>query len=88
MPRNISTTLRRHKASPMRRFDRLPPDLRSWLRQAALCWSVRSAERVWFKELRRHGGDIGAALRRLDEIERCLLEKDAPRLWGGDHPGP
>ena len=72
----------------MHRFDRLPPDLRRWLHKAALCWSVRSAERVWAKALTRHRGDVGAALRHLDEIEQRLLKKDIPRLWGDGHPGP
>lgn len=88
MRRNTNSSLRRRRAAPMHRFESLPPDLRCWLRKAALCWSVRSAERVWAKALARHGGDIEAALGRLDEIERRLLEKDAPRQWGHGYPGP
>lgn len=88
MPRrNLNTTLRRRsQADPMRAFDALPPILRHWLAQAHLPWNPGSAQRIWARALTRHHGDPAAALQSLDYAERRALERDAPRIWGRDHP--
>lgn len=88
MPRrNLNTTLRRRpQAEPMRAFDALPPILRRWLAQARLPWNPGSAQRIWARALARHHGDPDAALRSLDRAERRTLARDAPRVWGRDHP--
>ncbi|KJZ19283.1 hypothetical protein TW80_10875 [Loktanella sp. S4079] len=58
----------------MAAFDRLPPDLRAWLRDAALPWSPRSCLAIWEKA-RREGLDHRAALARLDAIEKAMLTR-------------
>ena len=41
---NLVTSLRRRRRScPITQYDRLPPELRHWLAQAALPWSPVSA---------------------------------------------
>ena len=59
----------------MAEFDRLPPDLRRWLAQAALPWSAASALRLWRRTL-TEGGDSMLALARLDRAERATLARD------------
>lgn len=88
MPRrNLNTTLRRRaQTDPMRAFDALPPVLRHWLAQARLPWNPGSARRIWARALARHAGDPAAALQSLDRAERRSLARDAPRVWGPDHP--
>lgn len=70
------TGLRRRRArgNPMADYDRLPPELRAWLRQAALPWSVRSARRAWAQALGRCGGDPEAARQQLSRIEARQLQ--------------
>ncbi|WP_328795208.1 DUF6525 family protein [Jannaschia marina] len=83
--RNLRSSLRGRpgRGDGMAAYDRLPPDLRVWLAQAALPWSTRSALRAWRRALRRCGGDPVAARDRLDRIERAMLLRDkavvAPR---------
>ena len=81
MSSNTRSTLRRRGGS-MAGFDRLPRDLRHWLKHAALPWSARSAERIW----ERHKGNPAAALHALAEAERRTLARDARQVWGRDHP--
>lgn len=82
---NLATSLRKRlRARPMEDFDRLPPDLRRWLAQAALPWSARSAARIWQKAGRNGGAD--ERCNRLDAIERAMLRRDAIRTWGPDYP--
>lgn len=57
-------------------YDRLPAELRSWLAQAVLPWSVRSVFKAWRHALHRSGGDVEAAKRDLARIERTLLKRD------------
>lgn len=85
---NTRTTLKRRSRSgnPMAAYDRLPPELRAWLAEAALPWSAHSALRLWRKSLQRHGGDIGKARSQLSRIERRRLSQDARRVWGDSHP--
>jgi hypothetical protein len=62
-------------------YDRLPSDLRSWLSQAALPWSPRSALRVWKSALKTYGNDIDAAQLHLSGIEKRRLQNDAEKIW-------
>lgn len=87
MARNVCTTLRRRpQQDPMRAHDRLPPDLRRWIAEAALPWSAASVLRLWRKALAEAGGDPQAACARLDAAQARLLARDAPRVWGAAHP--
>ena len=86
MRRNAVSSLRRRAAVPMARFDRLEPEVRSWLKRAALPWSVRAVERIWERALREGRGDRAAALARLDAAERAALMRDAARVWGPRYP--
>jgi hypothetical protein len=86
MRRNGVSTLPLRRGVPMVRFDRLPPELRGWLKGAALPWSVRAAERIWARAMAEARGDRAAALSRLDAAERAALRRDAARVWGPDYP--
>lgn len=84
MRRNLATGLRRSvHAAPMTQFDRLPPELRRWLAQAALPWSPRSALRLWQRALAQTGC-VRAAIGRLDAAQARMLARDAAGIWGGD----
>jgi hypothetical protein len=80
---NVNSSLRRRPSS-MAEFDRLPPDLRAWLAQAALPWSVRSVRKLWHSAQRRYGAQ--GALRYLSDLEARALTRDAPRIWDGAPP--
>jgi hypothetical protein len=85
--RNLRTALkRRRRAHPMQRFDRLPPELRCWLHDAALPWSPDSALRLWRRALAECRGDVSAVRARLDRVEARALIRDAAALWGPGHP--
>ncbi|MCZ4352801.1 DUF6525 family protein [Roseovarius aestuarii] len=81
---NARTSLPRSKrgGNPMAMYDRLPSDLREWLRQAALPWSPRSALRVWRAALKKHGNDRAAAHAYLNQIELKALKRDFGKVWG------
>ena len=83
---NSSLARRRRRTSPMEAFDRLPPSLRGWLREAALPWSPRSALRAWKAALRTHHGDETAACLRLSRIEAAQLRRDGRKVWARGHP--
>ena len=79
MRRNLGQTnlrKRRRQADPMREFDRLPPQLRTWLAQAALPWRPKSVQRAYQKALARTG-DHGSAIAELERLQVRQLEKDA-----------
>lgn len=83
---NLATSLRqRPQRDAMRCYDRLPPELRAWLAQAALPWSPDSARRLWRRAIEEAGCRAGA-LARLEAVEARLLARDAPRIWGAEHP--
>lgn len=83
MAGNLAISLRRrHRPCSIEQYDRLPPELRNWLAQAALPWSPVSALRVWTRAMRESAGDTDAVLRRLELIEARMLMKDAPQIWG------
>lgn len=74
-PSNLQTRLKcRRRSDPMRDYDALPPELRAWLRQAALPWSPRATLRLWRKYC--HAGGAEAAFRHLDRIEAGTLAKE------------
>lgn len=80
---NLATSLRRRRRPcTIARYDRLPPELRRWLAQAALPWSPDSALRLWQKLLRETAGDAEAAHRRLDLIEARMLVRDRQLIGG------
>lgn len=85
MKSNTRSYLRR-RAGSLAAFDALPPALRMWMKGAALPWSAQSAQRIWMRALSRSGGDPAAALQALHEAERRTLAREAPRVWGRDHP--
>lgn len=86
--KNLRSTLKRRQRStnPMAGYDRLPAELRLWLAQAALPWSVPSVLRLWRKTLPACGGDTEEARRQLSRIESRRLGQDARRIWGEAHP--
>ena len=86
MPKNLVTTLRKRRASPMAQHDRLPPELRAWLTQAALPWSAHSALKLWQRKLRAVGGDASRAQDALSRVEAALIARDAVKVWGKGHP--
>jgi hypothetical protein len=59
----------------MRDFDSLPPELRQWLRAAALPWSPASCRRIW-RSAQQSGASPCDILRALDDAERRTLQKD------------
>ncbi|QQA42461.1 DUF6525 family protein [Pelagovum pacificum] len=88
MPRNRGATtlrVRRCNEDPMREFDRLPPELRTWLAGAMLPWRPRSVRRAFDRAIARTR-DTSSALRELDLLEERLIAKDAIRIWGNAHP--
>jgi hypothetical protein len=86
MNRNLSAPrLRWRNTDPMAAYDRLPPDLRSWLAAAALPWSATSVLRIWQRAL-RETGCAQTALARLTRAEAKTLARDASQVWGASHP--
>lgn len=85
--RNRRTHLRAKTRTrdPMQEYDRLPPELRAWLRDATLPWGARSVRQLFERALARTG-DATSALARLDAAQRRLVAKDAAQVWGRDHP--
>lgn len=84
---NLRTSLRRRVCTnPMARYDRLPPELRRWLAQAALPWSPRSSLKLWHRCLKKSQGDIAVAEKRLYLAEAKMLKKDSVKTWGEDYP--
>nr|WP_221385013.1 DUF6525 family protein [Sulfitobacter undariae] len=81
---NARTSLPRSRraVNPMAMYDRLPTDLRVWLRQAVLPWSPRSALRVWRSALEKHGNDPIAAQAYLGQLEQKMLKQDSRKTWG------
>lgn len=74
---NLGETHQRQRAragDPMRAYDRLPPELRGWMANAALPWSTRSCLSIWKRELGA-GGSARDALQRLDRAEAVALAR-------------
>lgn len=71
-----ATALRtkRRAVDPMRVYDRLPPELRAWVANAALPWSPVSCLRLWRRALREEGCVL-AARARLDRAEAACLDR-------------
>ena len=73
---NLSSSRAQWRAgNPMAAHDRLPPDLRAWMINAALPWSASSALRLWTRAL-RETGCRDAALARLEAAEKRTLARD------------
>tara|TARA_B100001063_G_scaffold62204_1_gene56283 strand:- start:475 stop:756 length:282 start_codon:yes stop_codon:yes gene_type:complete len=82
MKRNLGTAHFSKKTligDRMEEFDRLPPYLRRWLRDAHLPWSPTSVKRVYFKAL-KSTGDYSTALAELDVMQSDQLTKE--QLYG------
>lgn len=82
MKRNLGNTYftkKTFKGDRMEEFDRLPPYLRRWLREAHLPWSPTSVKRVYFKALKTTG-DYSTALAKLDLMQSDQLTKE--QLYG------
>ena len=82
MKRNLGNTYftkKTLKGDRMEEFDRLPPYLRRWLREAHLPWSPTSVKRVYFKALKTNG-DYSTALAKLDLMQSDQLTKE--QLYG------
>lgn len=78
MYRNLGNTpLRKKKAKGDRmvEFDRLPPHLRSWLRDADLPWSPTSVKRVYLRAL-KNTGDCSIALAELDTMQSKQISRE------------
>ena len=82
---NSTLKRRQRRGDPMRDFDQLPPELRSWLGSAVLPWRPKSVHRVYKRTLIKTS-DKAKAIKELTRIERGLIAKDARRIWGVDHP--
>ena len=80
-----SLKLKRRNEDPMREFDRLPPELRSWLATAVLPWRPRSVRRAFDKAVARTR-DKTSAIKELDRLQEQLIAKDARKVWGQGHP--
>ncbi|WP_045388702.1 DUF6525 family protein [Falsirhodobacter sp. alg1] len=85
MRRNTVTSLKRRTVSPMAGYDRLPSELRGWLRNAALPWSAPSALRLWNKALAERNCTHHAQAC-LCAAEARMLARDAPAIWGKSYP--
>ena len=78
MKRNLGNTYftkKTLKGDRMEEFDRLPPYLRRWLREAHLPWSPTSVKRVYFKALKTTG-DYSTALAKLDLMQSDQLTNE------------
>ncbi|MDB6176296.1 DUF6525 family protein [Paracoccus sp. Z330] len=85
---NLVTSLRcRSRARPMDRYDRLPPELRRWVANAALPWSAASVLRIWSRLHLETGGNVELVLHRLDQAERRMLTRDCRQVWGETYDG-
>ena len=83
MNRNLGKTLLKKKTAKgdrMKEFDRLPPYLRRWLRNADLPWSPTSVKRAYLKAL-RNSGNCNIAISELDKMQSKQLSKE--QLYGG-----
>ncbi|MEL6508378.1 MAG: DUF6525 family protein [Pseudomonadota bacterium] len=88
MPRNRGKTslkCKRRAANPMREYDHLPAELRTWLSQAVLPWRAGSVQRAFDKAVARTG-DPEQALQELDQMQARLVAKDAAKVWGATYP--
>ncbi|SLN66233.1 hypothetical protein ROA7450_03513 [Roseovarius albus] len=79
MNRNLGATRlkrRRRAGDPMQAYDRLPPELRSWLSTAARPWSPRSCAKIWDKA-QRDGLTPVQIVERLAQSETRALTRDS-----------
>lgn len=85
---NLATGLKtRRRSQPvMQGYDRLPPELRRWLADAALPWSPRSALKLWQKAMAEAQGCPVAARAILERAQARLIARDAAHVWGPGYP--
>ena len=77
MKNNLGQTTiptRRRNSNSFREFDRLPRQLREWLRNATLPWSPSSARRAYERAF-SNTGNINLALDELERIQKRQLSK-------------
>ncbi len=65
--------------------DRLPPELRMWMIDAALPWRAASVLRLWQRAY-RETGCVQATKARLTAAEENTLAREAARVWGSAYP--
>ena len=78
MKNNLGKTklsMRHRRSDSLKDFDRLPRQLREWLRNAILPWSPKSVRRVYYKAF-SNTGNIDTALAELERIQKRQLAKD------------
>ena len=63
----------------MQTCEGLPPELSGWLSEAALPWSPASTRRAFAAAMARTKNPA-RALAQLDQIQRRLMARDAPRI--------
>lgn len=66
-------------------YDRLPPELRQWVAGAMLPWRARSVKQAFDKALKQTG-DRTRALQELDDLQKRLVARDGPAVWGECYP--
>ena len=78
MKNNLGKTklpMRHRRSDSLKDFDRLPRQLREWLRNAILPWSPKSVRRVYHRAF-FITGNIDLALAELERIQDLQLAKD------------
>ena len=78
MKNNLGKTklpMRHRRSDSLKDFDRLPRQLREWLRNAILPWSPKSVRRVYHRAF-SNTGNIDTALAELERIQERQLAKD------------
>ena len=69
----------------MASHDRLPPELRRFMIDAALPWSAASVLRIW-RRARAQGESRAAALARIERAAAGTLRREVALIWGEGHP--
>ena len=80
---NTNLRIRRRKSNSFQEFDRLPEQLREWLRNAVLPWSSRSVKRVYQRVITTTG-DVSFAIAELERLQELQLAKDKQKPHSDD----
>ena len=78
---NTNLRVRRRKSNSFQEFDRLPEQLREWLRNAVLPWSSRSVQRIYQRVIATTG-DVSFAIAELERLQELQLAKDKQEQQG------